>query len=172
MATAASLEAIERVRRVRAHLVATASALSLSVALTACTDDTPRVILEGADGPITVSVELALTQEEQARGLMWRNELPEMAGMLFVFRAETMRSFWMKNTPLPLDIIYISRDLRIVSIARNTKPFSTESIPSGGPAKYVLEVGGGFCAKHGVDEGSVVKFENVPERERTQARKK
>lgn len=107
----------------------------------------------GADGPVRVRVELATTPEQQQRGLMWRDELDDDAGMLFVFRRSRVRSFWMKNTPLPLDIIYIDRHGAIVSIAARTTPYSTAPIPSGEPAQYVLEVNGGFCSDNGIRSG-------------------
>ena len=116
----------------------------------------PRVVLDGADGKIPVEVELALTPQDQARGLMYRESMPENHGMLFVFAEDRNRSFWMKNTPLPLDIIYIGADARIVSIAENTTPYSTRAIPSRAPARYVLEVNGGFCKRRGVEVGSEV----------------
>ena len=88
-----------------------------------------RVMLQGDGRPVPVTVEFALTPASQARGLMWRDELPADHGMLFVFSDSRPRSFWMKNTPLPLDIIYIGEDARIVSIAARTTPYSTRSIP-------------------------------------------
>lgn len=121
-----------------------------------------RVMLQGDGRPVPVTVEFALTPASQARGLMWRDELPADHGMLFVFSDSRPRSFWMKNTPLPLDIIYIGEDARIVSIAARTTPYSTRSIPSSGPAKYVLEVNGGFCEEHGVTAGSQVVLPKIP----------
>lgn len=121
-----------------------------------------RVILQGDGREVPVTVEFALTPASQARGLMWRDELAADRGMLFVFGDSRPRSFWMKNTPLPLDIIYISEDARIVSIAERTTPYSTKSIPSGLPARYVLEVNGGFCEEHGVSAGSQVVLPKIP----------
>ena len=100
-----------------------------------------------------VSVELALTSESQQRGLMFRTELAESSGMLFVFSDETERTFWMSNTPIPLDILYIRSDATIVSIAARTTPYSEKTIPSRGPARYVLEVPGGWAERHGVKSG-------------------
>lgn len=113
----------------------------------------PAVTVHSAAGDATVTVELALTPEEQTRGLMFRTELDEDAGMLFVFDRDKERSFWMSNTPIPLDIIYIRSDATIVSIAANTVPYSERSIPSRGPARYVLEVPGGWAKRHGVKPG-------------------
>jgi uncharacterized membrane protein (UPF0127 family) len=123
----------------------------------------PSVTIMGSEGPVDVTVEVALTREEQEHGLMWRDRLAPNHGMLFVFRAQVMRTFWMKNTPLPLDIVYIDRGGRIVSIAERTTPYSLASIPSGKPAKYVLEVNGGFCAQHGIRPGAKVELHHVPE---------
>jgi hypothetical protein len=113
----------------------------------------PSVTVHSASGDAKVAVEVALTREQQARGLMYRTELAEGAGMLFVFDEEAERSFWMSNTPIPLDILYIRGDATIVSIAANTTPYSEKKIPSRGPARYVLEVPGGWSARHGVKPG-------------------
>jgi len=112
--------------------------------------------VHSASGDASVNVELALTRAEQQQGLMYRTELAENAGMLFVFEDEAERSFWMSNTPLPLDIIYIKGDGSIVSIAANTTPYSEKTIPSRGPAEYVLEVNGGWASRHGVKAGDKV----------------
>ena len=93
---------------------------------------------------------------------MYRNELPAFSGMLFIFPQEALLSFWMKNTPLPLDIIYINASFTIVHIAENTTPYSTAGIPSKHPARYVLEVNGGFCQQHGIVAQGRVEFSQVP----------
>jgi uncharacterized membrane protein (UPF0127 family) len=131
------------------------------LALAACDDGKPKVVVHGDKGAARVRVELALTAPEQARGLMWRDHLDSDAGMLFVFGRVRERSFWMKNTPLPLDIIYIDGDGKVVSIAERTTPYSTASIPSHGGAKYVLEVNGGFAAEHGVHAGSKIDLPDL-----------
>jgi hypothetical protein len=92
---------------------------------------------------------------------MYRKELPEMSGMLFLFPREEPLSFWMKNTILPLDIIFIDAARAIVSIAQNTTPFSENPLPSGSPAQFVLEVNGGFCQRHGVAVGDRVEFAGI-----------
>ncbi len=92
---------------------------------------------------------------------MYRNELPAFGGMLFIFPQESPLSFWMKNTPLPLDIIYINADFTIVHIAENTTPYSTAHISSKHPAKYVLEVNGGFCRQHGIVAKDRVEFSQI-----------
>ena len=83
--------------------------------------------------------------------------------MLFLFPREEPLSFWMKNTPLPLDIIFINAAHTIVSIAQNTTLFSEKPLPSDSPAQFVLEVNGGFCQRHGVAVGDQVGFpKNLP----------
>lgn len=107
---------------------------------------------------IRVSVEIADTNEKRALGLMYRRELPELHGMLFLFPRQELQSFWMKNTPLPLDIIFIDISGTIVSIAANTTPFSEKPLASGKPARFVLEVNGGFCQRHGIAVGDRVEL--------------
>lgn len=102
------------------------------------------------------SVELAQTDEERAKGLMFRRELPEGQGMLFDFGRDENVSMWMKNTYVPLDMIFIAANGRIVRIAENTQPMSTRIIPSGGPVRAVLEVIGGTAKKHGIAPGDRV----------------
>jgi len=101
-------------------------------------------------------VEMAVTPEEQARGLMFRRELPEKQGMLFDFQREQPTSFSMKNTYIPLDMIFIRADGRILRIAENTVPLSEALVPSGGPVRAVLEVIGGTAKKLGIAPGDRV----------------
>jgi uncharacterized membrane protein (UPF0127 family) len=123
---------------------------------------TPQVVLHPQKGePIRVSVEIADTPQKRSFGLMYRRDLPESHGMLFLFPREEPLSFWMKNTPLPLDIIFINAGHTIVSIAQNTTPFSEKPLPSASPAQFVLEVNGGFCQRHGVATGDRVEFTGV-----------
>jgi uncharacterized protein len=122
-------------------------------------DPQAQVTLHSQNGtPIRVSVEIADTDEKRALGLMYRQELPESHGMLFFFPRQELQSFWMKNTPLSLDIIFIDATRTIVSIAANTTPFSEKLLPSGKPAQFVLEVNGGFCQRHGVAVGNRVEL--------------
>lgn len=119
----------------------------------------PQVTIYPQQGdPISVSVEIADTPEERSFGLMYRRGLPEFHGMLFIFPREEPLSFWMKNTPLPLDILFINTAYEIVSIAHNTTPFSEKPLPSGRPAQLVLEVNGGFCQRHGIAVGDRVEL--------------
>lgn len=105
------------------------------------------------------TVELAETREEQARGLMFRDELPEDHGMLFIFPSAASRSFWMKNTRIPLDILYFDDELRLVSVVHSAAPCAVHACPgypSQGPARYVLEINGGLARRLGVERGDVL----------------
>jgi uncharacterized membrane protein (UPF0127 family) len=102
------------------------------------------------------SVEVATTEEEKRTGLMYRKELPDGRGMLFDFSPEQEVSMWMKNTFIPLDMIFIRADGRILRIAENTVPQSTKIIPSRGLAKGVLEVIAGTAKKYGIAPGDRV----------------
>jgi uncharacterized protein len=102
------------------------------------------------------SVEIANTDEQRTRGLMFRKELPEGTGMLFDFKVEQDVGFWMQNTYIPLDMIFIRRDGRILRIAENTEPLSEKIVPSGGRILAVLEVIGGTARKLGIAPGDVV----------------
>lgn len=121
-------------------------------ACTACASGGPGVVLGGR----SFGVELATTTEEQALGLMFRDSLPADQGMLFIFPNEAPRSFWMKNTRIPLDIMYFDEDLKMVSISADTPPCRVArcpSYPSTGPAMYVLELNAGIAAELGVAAG-------------------
>jgi len=107
-------------------------------------------------GVHTFAVELAVTPEEQARGLMFRRELPEGQGMLFDFQREQPATFWMKNTYVSLDMIFIRAAGRILRIAENTVPLSEALVPSGGPVRAVLEVVAGTARKLGIAPGDRV----------------
>ena len=102
------------------------------------------------------SVEIVDNDADRAKGLMFRKELPEGRGMLFDFQREQAVSFWMQNTYIPLDMIFIRADGSILRIAENTEPMSTRMIPSGGPVRAVLEVIGGTARKLGIAPGDRV----------------
>ena len=102
------------------------------------------------------AVEIADNDADRAKGLMYRKELPEGRGMLFDFHREQEVSFWMRNTYIPLDMVFIRGDGRILRIAENTEPLSTRLIPSGGPVRAVLEVIGGTARKLGIAPGDRV----------------
>jgi len=102
------------------------------------------------------AIELAVTDEERARGLMFRKELPEGRGMLFDFKRDQDISMWMENTFISLDMIFIRSDGRIARIAENTEPMSQRIISSGGPVRGVLEVAAGTARKLGISLGDRV----------------
>jgi uncharacterized membrane protein (UPF0127 family) len=102
------------------------------------------------------SVEIAENDADRAKGLMYRKELQEGKGMLFDFHREQDVSFWMQNTYIPLDMLFIRADGQILRIAENTEPLSTRMIPSGGPVLAVLEVIGGTARKYGIAPGDRV----------------
>ncbi|GAB2187134.1 DUF192 domain-containing protein [Roseibium sp. LAB1] len=113
------------------------------------------VILSG-DTEHKFKAEVAATDQQRSMGLMFRNEMPAERGMLFLFEREGDRYFWMKNTPLPLDIIFIDANGAIVSIADNTTPFSEDVIPSLGPAQFVFEINAGLAEKLDISAGDKV----------------
>jgi uncharacterized membrane protein (UPF0127 family) len=150
---------------VRAKQAATqiVSALAMLVSLTvsACASE-PRVTLHTAKGEVPVTVEVVTTPAQQAMGLMYRKELAASAGMLFVFPNAVEHPFWMKNTILPLDMIFLGDDRKVVGIVKDAVPFTTTPRTVGVPSRYVLEVNAGFSDKHGVKSGDQATFENVP----------
>jgi uncharacterized membrane protein (UPF0127 family) len=109
-----------------------------------------------ANGGYSFSVEVATSREEQDKGLMFRRELPDGQGMLFDFTTEQEVSFWMENTYISLDIIFINGDGRIRRIAENAEPLSRASIRSDGPVRAVLEVIAGTARKLGIKQGDRV----------------
>lgn len=104
------------------------------------------------------TVEIARTQEEQATGLMNRSELAPDRGMIFPFAPPRDASFWMKNTLIPLDMIFVAADGSIANIAANTVPLSLEPVPSEGPVGAVLELAGGRAAELGIKPGDKVAW--------------
>ncbi|MCP8890803.1 DUF192 domain-containing protein [Sphingomonas faeni] len=127
-------------------------------------DGTLALTIKSANGTHAFTVERARTQDEQARGLMFRTDLKPDGGMLFwpyppTGGAPVPASFWMKNTPSSLDILYIRADGTIARIAENTVPFSETPIPSGEPVGAVLELMGGRAAELGIAEGDLVTWD-------------
>jgi uncharacterized membrane protein (UPF0127 family) len=118
----------------------------------------PTVIFETAVRTVRVPVEVVRSEEDRARGLMFRRSLPAQQGMLFVFDQQEIQSFWMKNTYIPLDMIFIQGSGRILRIAENAKPLSTDLIPSEGPVLAVLEVIGGTAHRLGIAPGDRVAY--------------
>jgi uncharacterized membrane protein (UPF0127 family) len=127
-------------------------AFSALLVCTSCAAKTPWVELKGQ----RFTVEIADSPDEQALGLMFRDELADDHGMLFIFPREARRSFWMKNTRIPLDIMYFDGNLALVSMSQDTPPCRVRlcpNYPSEGPAQYVLELNAGKAAELGVVRG-------------------
>ncbi len=119
-----------------------------------------RVVIETASGGrASVRVELARTDDERRQGLMFRRSLPDDAGMLFFFDESADHAFWMRNTFIPLDMIFVDDGGRIVGIVERATPHSDEPRGVGAPSRYVLEVNGGWASAHGVAKGDRVHFE-------------
>lgn len=106
-------------------------------------------------------VEVARTFRDWQRGLMYRSELKPQTGMLFIGQEERLQSFWMKNTLISLDIIFISKNLEIVSIQKRAEPLSERPLPSLKPAQYVLEIAGGQADLLGFQAGDPVELLNI-----------
>ena len=119
----------------------------------------PREALQivTASGPHPFKVEVARTTEQRARGLMCRRTMARDQGMLFTFEGETPVYMWMKNTYLPLDMVFVSRKGVVTSIAANTTPFSQDLISSGAPAYAVIELNAGVASELGISEGATVE---------------
>ncbi len=105
-----------------------------------------------------IDVEIADNDAKRERGLMFRKTMEDVQGMLFVFIVSELQSFWMKNTVLSLDIMFVNENKEIVKIHKNTTPYSKESLPSEKKSMYVVEVVAGFSDKYGVKEGDKIDF--------------
>jgi hypothetical protein len=135
-------------------LVAAFAILAVFIPAHAAGEATLEIV--SGSGVHAFSVELATNDEERSRGLMFRKELPEGHGMLFDFDRDQPVAFWMHNTYIPLDMIFIRGDGRILRIAENTEPLSDRLVPSGGAVRAVLEVIGGTARKLGIAPGDRV----------------
>lgn len=113
---------------------------------------------QNGDTLAMIDIEVADNDQLRARGLMYRRTLPENAGMLFIQSMEEMQSFWMKNTYIPLDILFVNRDKEIVTIHANTTPLKEWNYASTKPAIYVVEVNAGFTNRHGIRTGDRIEF--------------
>jgi uncharacterized membrane protein (UPF0127 family) len=124
----------------------------------------PKVYLSTPQGEIAVAVEVVATEATIERGLMFRQHLPPDQGMLFLMNQERSWPFWMRNTLIPLDMIFIASNMKVAGVVENAEP-RTESLRQvSAPSLYVLEVNGGYCAAHKVSAGATVRFEGVPPR--------
>jgi len=154
---------------------ARAAALLLALLSTGCPASPPPPVLAAPSAPATaptarvelvtaagarheVAVELARTDAEQARGLMFRSALAEDAGMLFIFPDTARRAFWMKNTLIPLDMLFVDEAGVVAGIVREATPLTLEQRDPGVPCRYVLEVRGGWAARHDVAPGARLRI--------------
>ncbi len=139
------------------RLSASIGALALAATLaTAGADELNRLTIDSGQGAETFNIELATTPDQMELGLMFRQNLAPDAGMLFVYPAEQQVAFWMKNTVIPLDMLFIAGDGKIRRIVERTIPLSTAVIPSVDEVRAVLEVNGGTAARLGIKPGDVV----------------
>jgi uncharacterized protein len=123
----------------------------------------PSVRFETSSGTWVVKVEIARNDAERSRGLMFRTELAGDRGMLFLFEGPEERSFWMRNTLIPLDMIFLGEDRSVVGVLANAEPRTDSPRAVRKPSKYVLEVAGGQALAHGVGPGTRAVFIDVRE---------
>ena len=125
----------------------------------ACSDD--RVTVSGDWGHANFNVVVADTGPERSQGLMNVPDMPPMTGMLFVYDSPHRASFWMRNTLIPLDMLFAGPDGTILSIHANANPLDDTSIPGGDGIQYVLEINGGLATRLGVDVGDVLQHPSI-----------
>jgi len=112
--------------------------------------------------PVGVEVEVARTPAETQRGLMFRRHMDPNAGMLFQFARPRQLTFWMHNTFIPLDMVFITSDMRVLGVVENATPETDDAREVEGISQYVLEVNAGYAREHGIAAGTMVRFENIP----------
>ncbi len=172
-------------KRLLIKLLVLSVTLLLSIGISACNDSSSHsaktkdaksandsVIKFEKDGELTfttksgeyitqIDIEIADTNPKRMQGLMFRESMKENRGMLFIFPTEEYQSFWMKNTIIPLDMIFVNAKRDIVNIHKNTTPYSEQSYPSTSPAKYVIEVNAGFTDKYNIKPGDKIVWRIV-----------
>lgn len=133
------------------------TSLTLALCTTGCTEkiseQLPTTLMQ--IGSVTYTLEIAANDAQRARGLMFRDQMPAEHGMIFIFDDEQVRSFWMKNTRIPLDIIYLSDQGKVVSI-KSMKPFDEKSVSSEFPARFAIELNAGQAQRCGILPGDVI----------------
>lgn len=140
------------------RLCGAAAVLMLALAAPARAAPLEPLDIETKSGVRHFEVEVMRTDADRSRGLMFRRDLPADRGMLFLFDTEERVAMWMKNTYLPLDMVFFGRDGRVVSIARDTEPLSERIISSGAPAASVVEFNAGTAARAGIETGDRLIF--------------
>lgn len=141
-------------------VAAFAAAAFISLPLAACSDET-RLTIHSENGDHVFTVDVVDTPESRAQGLMYRQELAPDAGMLFDFLDERPVSFWMRNTFIPLDMLFIGADGVVRNIHVNARPHDPTSIPSDGPVQFVLEIPGGRSEELGIEAGDTVEHARI-----------
>ncbi len=122
----------------------------------------PKVELLSNEGQRTIyKVELAITSNERADGLMHRSSLADDRGMLFIAKQQTIQSFWMKNTLIPLDMIFIDEKMKVAGVIKNARPHDTSSHYINHPSKYVLEINGGQAERNNISAGVKAIFHDI-----------
>jgi len=133
-------------------------ALALLAQASAFATGTGTLVFKTSTGDHNFEIEVATTKQEQALGLMFRRSLPDNAGMLFIYQPPQPAAMWMKNTLIPLDMVFIAPDGKVLRIETNTEPFSTRVIPSEGTISAVLELNAGQADKIGLKRGDKVIY--------------
>jgi hypothetical protein len=162
---------MRRLRQALSTLVALGAVLGVPAGLTAAAQkkiepafrkDGELVILSARGATLArIDIEIAERPEDRIQGLMYRRHLDENQGMLFIFPSEEPLSFWMKDTPLALDIIFLDAAQTIVTVRKDTVPFSESSVVSDRPAMYVVEVNAGFADRHRLAPGDRVFWQRL-----------
>ena len=148
------MRATSRLFPVLAVLILAAACMPAAAALPSLPVET--ITIDTKSGPHSFSVEVAADDESRERGLMYRTAMAPDAGMLFDFHTPQSVAFWMENTVLPLDMLFVKSDGTIARIKANATPYSRENIPSGEPVQLVIELNGGRAAALGIVEGARV----------------
>ena len=133
---------------------------AVALPLAACSDE-GKLVLHSATGDYSFNVEVVDTNESRAKGLMYVQELADDAGMLFDFKEEREVSFWMRNTFIPLDMVFIDKDGVVKNIHVNARPHDVTGIPSEGPVQFVLEIPGGRSVEIGLQPGDTMDHKRV-----------
>ena len=136
--------------------------VGLLLGASACRPE-PRVTISTRQrGDAAFQVEVADSPAKRELGLQYRRDLAPDRGMIFLFPDESRQTFWMKNTPIPLDMIFIGRDMKVVGIVAQTIPFSLDPRSVDALSQYVLEINGGLAERHGIQTGDRVRFDSIP----------
>lgn len=144
---------------IAARLGSFIAAWVMVVAVSSCEAQPKVTVITQSGRQVSFQVEIADTPAKRERGLMYRTDIPADRGMIFLFPAEAQLSFWMKNTPSPLDIIFITRERKILGIVERAVPFSLDARSVPGQSQFVLEINGSLAKQHGIAAGDTVRFE-------------